>query len=79
MGRVGVRALRPRRTATRFAACASSAGRLRREWLPSRRSSVTEDSRPSRIAIPVRSRSGQCFSSRSQSMALSPNRESMCL
>jgi hypothetical protein len=29
---------------------------LRREWLPSRRSSVTEDSRPSRIEIPVRSR-----------------------
>jgi hypothetical protein len=53
--------------------------RLRREWLPSRRSSVTEDSQPSRIEIPARSRSFQCFSIRSQSIAFSPNNESMCL
>lgn len=53
-------------------------GRFLREWLPSRRSSVTDDIRFSRIEIAVRSRSGQWASIRSQSTASSPNSESMC-
>lgn len=66
-----VRIVRPSSRNARFR-------RFLRESSPRRRSSVTDDRRPSLIEIAVRSRSLQCVSISPQSITLSPNNESMC-
>jgi hypothetical protein len=52
--------------------------RLRRDSLPSRRSSVTEEIRPARTDNATRIRSGQRVSISFQSTSSAANSESMC-